>query len=73
MMSEQMPQREWAEYEFRDGKRLVPDYIGVLLTGIETHRLTYEEAITAANQKVETDFLNAQQDRILAAHFKELR
>lgn len=67
------PEREWAEYEFRDGKRLVPDYIGVLLTGIETHRLTYEEAIDAANKKVETDFLNAQQDRILAAHFRELR
>ena len=72
-MSEQMPEREWAEYEFRDGKRLVPDYIGALLSGIETHRLTYEEAITVANQKVETDFLNAQQDRILAAHFKEPR
>ena len=72
-MSEQMPERAWTEYEFRDGKRLVPDYIAALLFGIETHRLTYEEAITAANQKVESDFLNAQQDRILAAHFKELR
>jgi len=71
-MSEQR-ERQWSEIEFRDGKRLVPDYIGVLLSGIETHRLTYEEAIAAANQKVETDFLNAQQDRILAAHFKEPR
>lgn len=74
-MSESVPQpgRAWTEYEFRDGKRLVPDYIGILLSGIETHRLTYEEAVAAANKKVEEDFLNAQQDRILAAHFRELR
>jgi hypothetical protein len=65
--------RQWTEMEFRDGKRLVPDYIGVLLAGIETYRLTYEEAIAAGNKKVEEDFLNAQQDAILAAHFRELR
>lgn len=66
-------ERQWSEIEFRDGKRLVPDYIGVLLTGIETHRFTYEEAIDRANQKAESDFINAQQERILAAHFRELR
>lgn len=71
-MSDQR-ERQWAEYEFRDGKRLVPDYIATLLAGIETHRLTYEEAIDAANRKAEADFVNAQQDRILAAHFRELR
>lgn len=70
-MSEPVP--EWIEYEFRDGKRLVPAYISNLLAGIETHRLTYEEAIETANRKIESDFLNAQQDRILAAHFRELR
>jgi len=61
------------ELEFRDGKRVVPDYIAALLAGIETFRLTYEEAIAEANKKSEADFINAQQDRILAAHFRELR
>lgn len=61
------------EIEFRDGKRFVPEYIANLLIGIETHRLSYEEAIEAGNKKVEADFLNAQQDAVLAAHFRELR
>jgi hypothetical protein len=61
------------EIEFRDGKRTVPTYISAMLAGIETHRLTYEEAIIAANKKAEADFLTAQQDRVLAAHFRELR
>lgn len=61
------------ELEFRDGKRVVPDYIAALLAGVETFRLTYEEAIDTANKKSEADFINAQQDRILAAHFRELR
>jgi len=67
---------EWdepVEVEFRDGKRMVPPYIGSLLSGIETYRLTYDEAIAVANKKIESDFINAQQDKILAAHFKEPR
>ena len=67
---------EWVEpveLEFRDGKRTVPAYIASLLTGIETYRLTYDEAIAAANKKLESDFINAQQDKVLAAHFKEPR
>lgn len=65
--------RQYSEIEFRDGKRLVPDYLGVILSGIETHRMTYEEAIQAANKRLEADHLNAQQDKFLAAHFRELR
>lgn len=64
---------EPVELEFRDGKRLIPPYLGHLLQGIETYRLTYDEAIEAANRKMESDFINAQQDRVLAAHFKEPR
>lgn len=59
------------EIEFRDGKRTVPAYIAQILSGIETYRLTYEEAMVEANKKVEADFINAQQDKILAAHFRE--
>lgn len=65
--------REWVELEFRDGKRPVPDYLVVMMSGIETHRLTYEQAVEAANRKTEADYLNAQQDKVLAAHFRELR
>lgn len=65
--------RRYSEIEFRDGKRMVPDYLAVLLHEIETHRMTYEDAIQAANKRLEADHLNAQQDQFLAAHFRELR
>lgn len=61
------------EIEFRDGKRLVPDYLGAIMAGLETHRLTYEEAILRANKRMEADFVNAQRDHVLAAHFREHR
>lgn len=61
------------EIEFRDGKRLVPEYLGAIMSGLETHRMTYEEAVQAANQRMEADHLNAKRDEILAAHFRELR
>lgn len=67
------PASQFREIEFRDGKRLVPDYLGDLMAGIETHRLTFDEAILEANKRSESDFLNAQRDRVLAAHFRELR
>jgi hypothetical protein len=65
--------RQYREMEFRDGKRLVPDYLAVLMSGIDTVRMTYEEATQAGNRQAEEIFLNAQQDRILAAHFREQR
>lgn len=61
------------EIEFRDGKRLVPEYLGAIMAGLETHRMTFEEAVQAANRRMEADHLNAQRDSILAAHFRELR
>lgn len=39
---------------------------------IETHRMTYEEAVDAANRLMESDYLNAQSERIISAHFKGL-
>ena len=69
----QDPIREWNELEFRDGTRMVPDYLVFMMQGIKTHTMTYEQAVQAANKKVESDLLNAKQDSVLAAHFKGLR
>lgn len=68
-----MTDQPLVELDFRDGKRLVSAYIANLLAPVETYRLTYEEAMAAANKKIEEDFINAQQDRVLAAHFQEPR
>lgn len=67
------PVRQFREIEFRDGTRLVPDYLGVIMSGLETHRMTYEEAVLTANKRMEADHINAKRDEILAAHFRELR
>lgn len=67
------PIRQYSEIEFRDGPRMVPDYLAVMMAGIKTHTMTYEQAIEAANKKAESDLLNAKQDQVIAAHFKELR
>ena len=64
---------ELREIEFRDGKRLVPEYLGAIMSGLETHRMTYDEAVQAANRRMEADHLNAKRDEVLAAHFRELR
>ena len=69
----QDPVREWTELEFRDGDRMVPDYLVDMMVGIKTHTMTYEQALQAANKKVESDLLNAKQDDVLAAHCKGLR
>jgi len=64
------PIREYRTMPFRDGQRSVPDYLANMMSGVETHRLTYEQAIDAANKKAESDYLNAKQDDVLAAHFR---
>lgn len=67
------PTGQFREIEFRDGKRLVPEYLGVLMEGLTAHRMTYDEAVLAANRRMEADHINAKRDEILAAHFRELR
>jgi len=64
---------EHQEVEFRDGKRLIPGYLAVIMAGIETHRFTYDQAIDVANTKMAADWTNAQHDRVVAAHFRERR
>ena len=64
------PIRQYQTLRFRDGERSVPDYLANMMSGIPTHRMTYEDAIDAANKKVSSDYLNAKQDDVLAAHFR---
>ena len=46
------------ELRFNTGPRIVPGYIAQMLTGIETPRFTYEEALMAANQRAESTFIS---------------
>jgi hypothetical protein len=67
-MAFEPPQK--VEMEFRDGIRLVPDYLVPALSKLETHRLTYDEALAQANRGFQSDFLNAQHDKLVSAHFR---
>lgn len=57
-----------AAIRFRDEEREVPDHIAVRLAGIETRRLTYDEAIAESNRREMADHLNSEQRRIVREH-----
>lgn len=59
--------------EFRDCMRPVPNHLLPFLQQLETHRLTYNEAVDAANRKMEADHINAQHAAFVSAFFRELR
>lgn len=67
------PETQRAYIEFRDGERLVPHYLVAVMAGIETHRMTYEEALAIANQRMEADFINRAGENFIRAHFRENR
>lgn len=59
--------------EFRDGPRLVPEYLVVMMSGIETAMYTYEQAVALANQNALGDQLGRVRERMVREHFTEVR
>lgn len=59
--------------EFRDGSREVPEHLANLMTGLETYRLTYPEALKLINNSLLSNWLNGKQDDVLRRHFRENR
>lgn len=53
---------------FRDGERDLPDSISARMAGIDVRRLTYAEALAAANRKEMSDYLNREQQRVVRDH-----
>ena len=60
-----------AEVEFRTGKREIPDHLSELMQGIETQRLTYEEAVEEANRRALGTHIDKSVDLILRGHFSQ--
>lgn len=56
--------------EFRDGEKLVPHHVAVLMKGMDTHTLTYTQAIQAANQALVKNRLQAAQREMINTHFR---
>lgn len=59
------------EIEFRDGKRLVPDHLAVLMAMFDTTEYTYEEAIKIANDALLSTQLQRIERDIIRKHFSE--
>lgn len=62
-----------AQVEFRTGKREIPDYMADLMYGIPTHKMTYEQAVDAMNQKMFANHVDRAVDRIRDDHFSRRR
>lgn len=58
-----------AEVEFRDETREIPDYMADLMAGIETWKITYDEAVVLMNRRLEQRQLTQAHDEILRSHF----
>lgn len=61
------------EMEFRDGRQIVPDHVADYLTGIDTLRHTFREAMELANKARVSEHLNRMQQKVITEHFKELK
>jgi hypothetical protein len=64
--------RDPYELPFRDGKRSVPPYLAELMSGMDTIRYTYSDAVDRVNQRLTVDFANSALAKTIATHFSEL-
>lgn len=59
------------EVEFRDGPRVVPHHVAEILAGLDTYKLTYDEAINLANQGMLRNALGRIQRQTVNDHFRK--
>ncbi len=64
---------DFVELEFRDGKRWVMGYLANEMADLETYRLTYDEAVKAANSGMVMRHVDGKLDSVIDAHFKRMR
>lgn len=56
--------------EFRDGDHEIPDYLADLMAGMDTYRLTVEEAIKEANDRMLKRHLEKAFDEVIDSHMR---
>jgi hypothetical protein len=59
--------------EFRDGEREIPDHLAAMMQGLETYKMTFDEAVDAANKKLTKDRVNKVMNQIRDQHFRGMR
>lgn len=56
--------------EFRDGERDVPDHVAILMKGLRTWEMTYDQARDQANDRMTKQALLDAQNDLIKQHFK---
>lgn len=64
---------ESAELQFKDGPRVVPEYLVAMMSGIETERYTYDQAVAMANKNAEMGKFGVSRQKMIDEHFRGLR
>lgn len=59
--------------QFRDGLRLVPDYLAVMMADIETENYTFDEACELVNRNMLGRYLGQTFDSVISEHMREVR
>lgn len=62
------------EIEFRDGEHEIPDYLADIMVanGVETYKLTVDEAIHEANRRMLSRHVDQAMSDIIAQHMTNL-
>jgi len=60
-----------ATVEFRDGPREIPDHLADMMRGIQTTRLTLDEATDAANKQLERNVIDRVADTVIRNHGRD--
>lgn len=73
-----MDQTAWDEPQvvetpFLDGRRFIPHHLAMMMNGMPTATMLYEEAVAAANQRAVGDILGKAQTNLLRDHFARQR
>lgn len=59
-----------AQVEFRDGTREVPDHVADMMIGLDTYKMTYEQAKSESDKKFARDILTKAQQQIIDSALK---
>lgn len=62
-----------AEVMFRDGPRNLPEHVADLMAGLETFRMTYEQAVKEMNAGMLSSHLGRVEQKIIKSHFEQSR
>jgi hypothetical protein len=59
--------------EFRNGRKVVPDYLYAELAQLDTHAMTYDEAVKEADRVREARFVGDALHQVQVTHFTNQR